>query len=94
MRLAKWIDADGRKRQAWVKDGTPVSEVESAGIYAGPPDIDLIDWESVKRDLHNQLVERGLFSMDDVVAAQTGITGAVLTALRNRVARLYKQEVE
>lgn len=91
MKIVEW-EEDGRKHRAKVRDDdSPQVAVEGNGVSLDPPDIDLIDWEQVKRDLHNQLLERGLITHTDVEEQQNGVTGAVLAALRPKVLTLYRR---
>jgi hypothetical protein len=63
------------------------------GFLVDPPDvIHKIDWEQVKIDLHNELVKRGLFERQDVIRGQNQLTSAILSALRKRVKRLYRED--
>ena len=89
MKLIEWMDEDGYKRGSLLREGDP-EPIREAGLPVSPPDVNLIDWDAVKRDLHNQLYERGIFNWDDVQRAQSGVTGAVLAALKRQVLVLYR----
>ncbi len=89
MRTVIKTDRFGYKRAWLVKDEDP-DELAEQGIPLTPPDLDLIEWEEVKKDLNNILVERGLFTWKDVQRSQNGVTSAVLTAVKRRVITLYK----
>ena len=91
MRLIKWTDKDGYHHLSLVRDDDP-DEFAPYGIPVDPPPLDLLDWEAVKRDLHNQLVDREITTWDDVVRTQDGVTNAVRSALVRRVVTLYRQE--
>jgi len=85
-----WEDASGKKHIALIRDTDPDSVAKSGrGLSLDPPDVRDINWDDVKRDLHNQLVVRGLSTKDDVIAQQNGVTGAILAALKRRVLDLY-----
>jgi hypothetical protein len=90
MRLIVWTDGMGWKRRSLVKDDDP-DDYAPHGIPQDIPDINDIDWDGVKRDLHNRLVELDMYDYNDLVKQQTGVTSAVLSALRARVTELYKQ---
>lgn len=90
MRLVSWIDEDGWKHRSLVKDDDPDSYAPH-GVPQDVPDINDLDWDGIKRDLHNRLVDLGLYNYDDLVKQRTGVTGAILFALRGRAIALYKQ---
>lgn len=89
MRIVIVEDRFGYKRAYWLKNEEPDSAAEE-GIPISPPDLDLLDWETVKRDLHNMLVDRGLFTWMDVQRAQNGVTASILAAMRKRTIALYR----
>lgn len=89
MRMVITTDRRGYKRAWWVVDEDP-DELAEEGIPLNPPDLDLLEWEEVKKSLHNMLVERGLFTWMDVQRAQSGVTGAILTAMKRRLISLYR----
>jgi len=92
MKTVEWTDDDGYKHKSVVRDNDdPHVALEGMGMSQDPPDVTRIDWERVKRDLHNQLVVRGLVASSDVEAQQNGVTGAVLAALRPQVLDLYRR---
>jgi len=93
MKHVIWTDGDSRKHRSFVKDSHPDS-MARLGIPGDPPDIEELDWNVIKRKLHNALVDRGLFTYQDVVAQQHGVTGAILSALRGEVIGLYKNRRE
>ena len=90
MRLVSWVDKDGWKHRSLVKDDDP-DDCAPHGIPQDPPDVHDLDWDGIKRDLHNRLVDLGLYDYADLVKQQTGVTSATLSALRKRVVELYKQ---
>lgn len=89
MRKVITTDRRGFKRAWWVVDEDP-DELAEQGIPLNPPDLDLLEWEEVKKTLHNMLVDRGLFTWKDVQRAQNGVTSAILTAMKRRVISLYR----
>ena len=94
MRMVIVEDRFGYKRAYWIKNEEPDSAAEE-GIPRSPPDLDNLDWEVVKKDLHNMLVDRGLFTWKDVQRAQNGVTASILAAMKRRVIALYRnREVE
>jgi len=93
MRLVVTTDKGGYLRAALVRDGDPDSMAER-GVPFAPPDLNEVDWEGVKRDLHNTLVEQHLFTWADVQRAQSGVASAVRACLHRRVIELYKQKAQ
>lgn len=90
MRTVEWTDKEGYMHVSSVRDEEP-DELAHEGISLDPPSVERLDWKAIKRDLHNQLVMKKLFTYDDLVRQQNGITSAVLAVLRKPVASLYKE---
>lgn len=90
MRLTEWTDENGYKRGALLRTND-ADEDKDSGIPVSPPDVGALDWDAVKRDLHNALYEQSIFDWSDVQARQNGVKSAVLSALRKRVVALYRQ---
>lgn len=91
MKLVRWTDEKGFVRRAWLRDGDPDS-MGPQGIPYDPPDLDRLDWEEIKRELHNLFVANGLVTWDDVQREQNAITSALRTVVLRRIISLYRQE--
>ena len=91
MRKVIWVDLKGRKHCSLVRDDDP-DHLAPSGIPHDPPDLSRLDWEAIELKLHNLLVERGLYTYDDVVALQNGVTSSILSTLKREVIALYKTE--
>lgn len=91
MRVVIWTDERGYKRRSLVRDTDPDSAARK-GVPLDPPDLSQLDWETIKRDIHNRLVDLKLHSYQDVLLTQNGITSAVSGALKRRILDLYKLE--
>ena len=89
MRRVIWEDRNGYTRASLIRDGDPDESAEH-GIPVDPPSLDRIDFEEVKRDLHNELVRRGIFTYKDVQREQRAITASVISVLKKRVVDIYK----
>jgi|32_taG_2_1085360.scaffolds.fasta_scaffold00143_56 hypothetical protein len=89
MKVVKWVDKDGYKRQSLLRDKDPES-MAPQGIPVEPPDLDQVDWEEAKKLLWNALVDNGMFEWNDVVQKPNGISNACKTALKRLVTNLYK----
>ena len=83
------MDRFGYKRAWLCTDGMSDDEAEQ-GIPQTPPDLDLIEWEEVKKQLNNILVDRGIFTYHDVCQARNAITNASKAVLKNRIVNLYR----
>lgn len=92
MRLVTWTDKHGLQHRSWVRDQDP-DDAAPQGILQDPPNLEGIDWEEVKRDLHNALVSAGLFSWLDVQnrGAEDGLRGAILSSMKRRLINLYRE---
>jgi hypothetical protein len=91
MKKVVWIDENGYKRCSEVRDNDPDSLAKS-GIPCDPPNIEEIDWDAVKRDLHNLLLERGLTSWQEINRSQGHIKSAIQDVLYRRLIALYRQK--
>lgn len=89
MRAVTWTDKRGYRQRSLVRDGDP-DEMAEQGVLQGPPPLDGLDWEAIKRDLHNALVDAELFSWRDV-QEKKGLRGAILSSLRKRLVYLYRE---
>jgi hypothetical protein len=92
MKVVIWQDSSGLKHRSLLRNHDSTDTTTLAKHISDPPDVvGRIDWEQVARALHNQLVERGLFTWDDVQAQSQGLPGAILSALRLEVTKLYRE---
>ena len=89
MRVVTWVDKHGYKHRSLVRDSDP-DDMASQGILQDPPSLEELDWEGVKMDLHNALVERELYSWRNV-QEKRGLRGAILSSLKRRLVYLYRE---
>jgi hypothetical protein len=89
MKLVTWTDNRGYKHRSLVRDGDS-EEMGPQGILQDPPNLDELDWEGIKRDLHNSLVDIGLISWRDVQEVR-GLRGAIISAMKRRLVYLYRE---
>lgn len=92
MRIVTWTDKDGYLHRALVRDTDP-DTAGPRGVPLDPPDLGSLDWEGVRRDLHNSLVSQGIVSWRDLQRADN-IKGLIVSVLKPRVIALFKQQVE
>jgi hypothetical protein len=96
MKLVIWEDRRGWLHRSLVRDEDS-DDMGPQGIAQDPPDIDEIDWDAVKKEIHNRLVEAGLVTWMDVQRGQNQIRGIIRAALQRRIIQLYRakdKEVE
>jgi len=89
MRTVLWEDKHGYRHRSLVRDDDP-DEMGPQGILQDPPNLDEFDWEGVKRDLHNGLVNAGLSSWRDV-QERGDLRGVILSAMKKRLVLLYRE---
>ena len=92
MKLLKWADENGFKRQSWVKNNDVVPEY---GIPYDPPDLSSLELSQEKcRELHNRLIESGLITYLDVLKSGSGVTSILrqmdFLKYRQQILLLYK----
>ena len=88
MKDSYWVDSKGYKHHSLIRDDFDMPE---EGILRDPPDIQSLPWEDIKRDIHNHLVNMGLYTYQDLMRVQNGVTGAINGALKRRIVALYKE---
>lgn len=66
----------------------------SQGIPVLMPDIYDLDWDAIILQIHNGLVDNGLFSWADVQRQQTGLSSILRTTLMRHLIALYRMEDE
>ena len=57
-----------------------------------PPDLSRMDWEEIRKEIHNKLIERNLITLKDIQNPRSGLNNAVLTTIIPRLVGLYKTE--
>jgi hypothetical protein len=89
MRKVKWIDRSGWERVSLLRDEDP-DEDAPLGVPVEMPDVEQVDWETVKRELHNALVQNGLFDYNDLVINQNGLPPLIAAIIKRQLVTLYK----
>jgi hypothetical protein len=90
MRQVTYKDRNGYLRVSLIRDTDP-EDMAPKGLPVGPPDFELIDWEEVKRQLSNLLVERGILTYTDIQHNPSAVSSCVRSCLTSRVVNVYKQ---
>jgi len=91
MRYIIYTDRHGFRRRSLIRDNDP-DTAAPGGIPAGPPDIRQLDWDLIQREINNSLVDRRLFTWDDVQLAQNALGGVILSAIRRRLISQYRTQ--
>lgn len=87
MKQVIWTDENGYNHLSTIrdKDNDP-----SIGMLKSPPDLDNLNWGEIKRQLHNSLVQKGIFTVKD--AQQQDLNHCVLATVSKALFRLYQEE--
>ena len=65
MKPVVYTDKNGYLRRVLIKDDDGL-EMAEFGLPAGPPDINLIDWEVIKKSINNTFVENEIYTLADL----------------------------
>jgi predicted nuclease with TOPRIM domain len=90
MRQEIITDRRGYKRRVMVRDNDS-DEMLEYGVPAGPPDMDSLDWERLKREINNALVDNGLFTWDDIQKSSVGLNAAN-TVVKRHLSGIYHEQ--
>lgn len=90
MRYVVIVDAMGYKRRYLVRDEDGDEDAARIGIQAGPPDMRDLDFEAIRREIHNSLVEQGLNSWNDINNSPVGLS-LICAVIKRHVAGLFKE---
>lgn len=91
MKYVMYKDGRGYIKRSLVKDDDDES-MGKLGIPSGPPDIEMMDWESIKMEINNALVKGGLFTWQDVQRSPVEFTG-VINIVRRHLITLFRDQV-
>ncbi len=89
MRQVEWTDKAGYNHRSLVRDNDP-DDMAEQGIPLDPPDLSPIDWEMVRKDLHNALLHNEMIEWGDIPVRPNGISNAIKTSMKRQVVNLYK----
>jgi hypothetical protein len=92
MRYVIYTDKNGYKKRSLLRDSDG-DELAPYGIPAGPPSLEEIDFEEIKKQVNNLFVENGIFTWDDVQKNQIGLQ-AVCTIVKRYVAVAFKESAK
>ncbi len=91
MKIVGWSDNRGYNHKAVVRDSDPESAA-TLGIPCDPPNLDMLDWDGLKRDLHNHLLDMDLTSWENLVKYDGAIASAISRTFKRPLVNLYKRE--
>lgn len=89
MRRVTYTDKFGYKKVSLVRDTDP-DDLAPMGVPLGPPDLSLVDWEEVKKDLNNMLVDRGILNYIDIQRNSSAVSSCVRSCLTSKIVNAYK----
>ena len=89
MKLIQWKAPDGFYHLSLIRDGDSANNAPQ-GLPQDPPDITQLNWREIQKALHNELVVRRLITLEDITKSQSGLTAAILTAVKQQVVALYR----
>ena len=91
MRYVITVDSKGYKRRMMIRD-TDGDERAVFGIPAGPPSLDRLDWEVIKKEINNTLADQGIFTWNDVNNSNGVGLSLISTIIKRYVAGLLKED--
>lgn len=92
MKAVIWQDTrTGKLHRSYIRDTDPDSFAPK-GVPGDPPDVFSLNWETLMTELHNELVNRGLFTSDDLQRSSGALTGAILSVFRTHLIHLYRKD--
>lgn len=89
MRIIVYTDPHGKRHRAAVPDNVP-DEQAKFGLRLDPPDLSTLDWDGIRDDIHNALVDLGVSTWRDWQAQQHAVQGAILRPLVRRLVALLR----
>jgi hypothetical protein len=82
------MDKDGFKHASLVRNEDS-DALAPFGLPCDPPDLNQLDWDAIKKEIHNLLVDQNLLTWADV-QRQQGITGVLRMVFLQRLNTLYR----
>lgn len=85
MKKVTWTDKDGYRHISLLRDIDPDGLAQS-GISCDPPFIDQLDWQAIKKEIWNLIIDRGITDLSDL----SGLRNAIITPIYKRMIALYR----
>lgn len=89
MKRVLYKDREGFIRRSLIKDGDDESDAPF-GIPDGPPDVRLIDWDTLMRDVNNVLAENNAFTWEEALKYPVALQAAIGIFKRHLI-NLYRE---
>ncbi|RLD00239.1 MAG: hypothetical protein DRI46_07850 [Chloroflexi bacterium] len=90
MKIVTIVDEDGLKQRYQIQDDDDPNDAAEVGLNIGVPNLEQVDWEEVRKELHNRLFDMRLFTMQDIIDQQSGMGNAISSVLLKKIKGLYK----
>jgi hypothetical protein len=89
MKIMNYSDNNGYHYKSLVRDG---DFDPSIGILQAPPDLRQLDWEMIVRNIHNELLARGLITLQDVQIRNIEFNQLIMAKVVKPIYALYQQQ--
>lgn len=89
MKLLTFTDDEGYNHKSLVRDNDTDPAI---GLIQSPPDLRQLDWEAIVKNIHNALLERELFTIQDVQIRSTEFNQIILARVVKQIYRLYQEQ--
>jgi predicted nuclease with TOPRIM domain len=91
MKPVVYTDKNGFLRRVLIKDDDGL-EMAEFGLPAGPPDINMIDWEVIKKLVNNAFVENEIYTLADL-QKKRGLE-TVANIVKRHVQELFREKAK
>lgn len=91
MKEVVYIDEEGRKHLVTMRDDDASELAQEIGIPVELPEIDEV-LEAAKISLHNLMVDRRLYTIDDVYRSNGALANAIKICVLNPLLEIYKEQ--
>lgn len=89
MKLLTFTDDEGYNHKSLVRDN---DTDPSIGLIQSPPDLRQLDWEAIARNIHNALLEREIFTIQDAQIRSTELSQIILAKVVKPIYALYQEQ--
>jgi len=91
LKIVNWTDEDGFNHRSLLKDSDHDS-LAPRGIPQDPPDVRRLNWRAIQKNIHNELLNRGLLTFEDVQERGNEVSAVIKAALLRPIIRLYREK--
>jgi len=91
LKIVNWTDSDGFNHRSLLKDSDHDS-LAPRGIPQDPPDVRRLNWRAIQKNIHNELLNRGLLTFEDVQERGNEVSAVIKAALLRPIIRLYREK--